>query len=33
MMADRVIAADVHTLHNEPERLARWVELAREECG
>jgi hypothetical protein len=21
---------DVHTLHNEPERLPRWVQLARE---
>ncbi len=28
-----LIMKDVHTLHNEPERLARWVELAREECG
>ena len=24
---------DVHTLHNEPWRLARWVEIAREVCG
>jgi len=22
---------DVHTLNNEPERLPRWVEIAREE--
>lgn len=22
---------DVHTLNNEPDRLPRWVELAREE--
>ena len=25
-----IIMKDVHTLHNQPERLARWVELARE---
>jgi len=28
-----IIMKDVHTLHNDPGRLARWVELAREECG
>jgi hypothetical protein len=28
-----IIMKDVHTLHNEPGRLARWVQLAREECG
>jgi hypothetical protein len=22
---------DVHTINNEPERLARWVQIAREE--
>ena len=26
-----IIMKDVHTLNNEPERLTRWVELAREE--
>jgi hypothetical protein len=26
-----IIMKDVHTLHNEPGRLARWVQLAREE--
>jgi len=26
-----IIMKDVHTLNNEPERLARWVEIAREE--
>jgi hypothetical protein len=26
-----IIMKDVHTLHNEPERLPRWVEIAREE--
>ena len=28
-----VIMKDVHTLHDEPDRLARWVRLAREEIG
>lgn len=28
-----IIMKDVHTLNNEPERLTRWVELAREEIG
>jgi hypothetical protein len=28
-----IIMKDVHTLNNEPERLARWVRLAREEVG
>ncbi|NQT89581.1 hypothetical protein HQ560_22620, partial [bacterium] len=28
-----IIMKDVHTLHNEPDRLARWVAIAREECG
>jgi len=28
-----IVMKDVHTLHNEPGRLARWVELAREECA
>lgn len=28
-----IIMKDVHTLHNEPWRIARWVELAREVCG
>jgi len=28
-----IIMKDVHTLHNEPWRLARWVELAREACA
>ena len=28
-----IVMKDVHTLHNEPWRLARWVEIAREECG
>jgi hypothetical protein len=28
-----LIMKDVHTLHNEPLRLARWVELAREVAG
>lgn len=28
-----LIMKDVHTLHNQPERLARWVELARETIG
>jgi hypothetical protein len=28
-----IVMKDVHTLHNEPERLARWVQLAREECA
>ena len=27
-----LIMKDVHTLHEEPGRLARWVALAREEC-
>ena len=26
-----IIMKDVHTLHDEPNRLARWVELARQE--
>ena len=25
-----LIMKDVHTLNNQPERLARWVEIARE---
>lgn len=28
-----IIMKDVHTLNNEPERLARWVQIAREEIG
>ncbi len=28
-----LIMKDVHTLHNEPERLARWVQIAREESA
>jgi hypothetical protein len=28
-----IIMKDVHTLHDEPGRLARWVELAREEAA
>ncbi|MFZ2658681.1 MAG: hypothetical protein WAX69_27360 [Victivallales bacterium] len=28
-----LIMKDVHTLNNEPERLARWVEIAREEIA
>lgn len=28
-----IIMKDVHTLNNEPDRLARWVELAREEIA
>ena len=28
-----LIMKDVHTLDNEPHRLARWVQLAREEIG
>lgn len=28
-----IIMKDVHTLNNEPERLARWVQLAREEIA
>ena len=28
-----LIMKDVHTLNNEPERLARWVRIAREETG
>ena len=28
-----LIMKDVHTLHEEPGRLARWVTLAREETG
>jgi hypothetical protein len=28
-----IIMKDVHTLNNEPTRLARWVQLAREEAG
>ncbi|MGQ9631262.1 MAG: hypothetical protein ACUVXI_13280 [bacterium] len=28
-----IIMKDVHTLKNEPERLARWVEIAREEIA
>jgi len=28
-----LIMKDVHTLANEPQRLARWVQLAREEIA
>jgi hypothetical protein len=28
-----IIMKDVHTLNNEPERLSRWVEIARQEIG
>ena len=28
-----IIMKDVHTLDNQPRRLARWVELAREEIA
>ena len=28
-----IVMKDVHTLVNEPWRLRRWVELAREACG
>lgn len=28
-----IIMKDVHTLNNEPERISRWVEIAREEVG
>lgn len=28
-----LVMKDVHTLNNEPSRLGRWVELAREVCG
>jgi hypothetical protein len=28
-----IIMKDVHTLNNEPERLARWVEIAFDEIG
>ncbi len=28
-----IIMKDVHTLHDEPDRLARWVQLAREEIA
>ena len=28
-----IIMKDVHTLNNEPERLARWVAIAREEIA
>ena len=28
-----LIMKDVHTLAGEPERLARWVRIAREEIG
>lgn len=28
-----LIMKDVHTLNNEPDRLPRWVRLAREECS
>ncbi len=28
-----IIMKDVHTLNNEPERLARWVQIAREEIA
>jgi len=28
-----LIMKDVHTLHDEPERLPRWVQIAREETG
>jgi hypothetical protein len=28
-----IIMKDVHTLHDEPQRLAHWVQIAREEIG
>jgi hypothetical protein len=28
-----IIMKDVHTLSNEPDRLARWVRIAREEIA
>jgi hypothetical protein len=28
-----IVMKDVHTLHNEPGRLARWVQIAREEVA
>jgi hypothetical protein len=28
-----IVMKDVHTLNNEPERLPRWVQLAREEAA
>ncbi len=28
-----IVMKDVHTLNNEPERLSRWVQIAREEIG
>jgi hypothetical protein len=28
-----LIMKDVHTLNNQPQRLPRWVQIAREECG
>jgi hypothetical protein len=28
-----IIMKDVHTLNNEPDRLSRWVQIAREEIG
>ena len=28
-----IIMKDVHTLNNEPERLPRWVQIAREEIA
>jgi hypothetical protein len=27
------ILKDIHTLNNEPERISRWVQIAREETG
>jgi hypothetical protein len=27
-----IVMKDIHTLDNEPERAARWVQIAREEC-
>jgi hypothetical protein len=29
----RIIQREIYTTHCEPARLARWVELAREECA
>jgi len=31
--ATEIIMKDVHTINNDPARLARWVQLAREEAG
>jgi hypothetical protein len=28
-----LVMKDVHTVQRKPERLARWVELARDACG